>query len=221
MLLYYITDRTQFPGDDTTRRSTLLKKIGEAARAEVDYVQLREKDLQARELELLAAEAVRVIRESSELRTENQEPRTRLLINSRTDVALAASTDGVHFRGDDISAADARSVWAQVLTRSPEFAARRPIIAISCHTPVDVIRAGSQGADFAVFGPVFEKEGTLATGIDALREACKGMLPVLALGGVTLQNTRVCLEAGAAGIAAIRLFQENEIEDVVRALRRL
>jgi thiamine-phosphate pyrophosphorylase len=127
-LLYYITDRTQFPGDEATRRRALLAKIVEAARAGVGYIQLREKDLTAHELELLANEAVRV---AAELRTEKRRTRTHLLINSRIDLGLATGAGGVHLRCDDISS-DARSVWAQVLTRSRVY--RRPIIAISCHT---------------------------------------------------------------------------------------
>jgi thiamine-phosphate pyrophosphorylase len=84
-----------------------------------------------------------------------------------------------------------------------------------------VIRAESEAADFAVFAPVFGKRGTAGTppaGLAALREACRAKISVLALGGVHLRNAASCLNAGAAGIAAIRLFQENKIEDVVRAL---
>ena len=104
-LLYYITDRTQFPGDERTRRRALLDKIAEAARAGVDYIQLREKDLSACELEKLAADAMRIIHE---VRAGNgeQHSATRLLINSRTDVALAAGADGVHLRSDDVSDID-------------------------------------------------------------------------------------------------------------------
>src|ERR1039458_9381674 len=87
-LLYYITDRSQFRCDECARRRDLLGKIAEAARAGVDYIQLREKDLRTRELEMLAREVVAIVRENSSL--------TRLLINSRTDVALAAGADGVH-----------------------------------------------------------------------------------------------------------------------------
>lgn len=219
-LLYYITDRTQFPGDEPARRRALLAKIAEAARCSVNYVQLREKDLTARDLEVIAREAVATIRENV-LTTSHQPPTTRLLINSRTDIALAVGADGVHLRSDDIPAADARSLWTQALARSSPPAGRSPVIAVSCHTPADVIRAQSEGADFAVFAPVFEKKDAPPAGLAALREACKAKIPVLALGGVTLENTAACLEAGAAGIAAIRLFQENRIEDVVRALRAL
>lgn len=220
-LLYYITGRNQFPGDESARRRALLAKVAEAARAGVDYIQLREKDLGTRELESLAGEAVRIIRE--EARLANREPRTatRLLINSRTDVALAAGADGVHLRSDDISARDVRQIIGlagRPLTTNHFF------IAVSCHSKSDVDLAESEGADFAVFAPVFEKKdapGTQPTGCAALREACAAKIPVLALGGVTLANAASCLAAGAAGIAGIRLFQQNKIEETVRALRAL
>lgn len=221
-LLYYIADRRQFPGDESTRSRALLAKIAEAARAGVDYVQLREKDLSARELESLTREAVRVIREEERLANRERRIATRLLINSRTDIALAAGADGVHLRSDDISARDVRQIIG--------LAGHRPLtthhffIAVSCHSSADVFRAESEGAELAVFAPVFEKRdapGMQPTGCAALREACAGKIPVLALGGVTLENAASCLGAGAAGIAAIRLFQGNKIEEVVRALRAL
>jgi thiamine-phosphate pyrophosphorylase len=223
-LLYYITDRTQFPGDEPARCRAVLDKIAEASRCGVDYIQLREKDLSTRELEQLAGETVRIVRENSALRTENRELRTRLLLNSRADVALAAGADGVHVRSDDISAEEARSIWVQAIARSSQPEARSPHIAVSCHTKADVLRAESEGADFAVFAPVFEKKDNLSaksTGLQALRDACEAKIPVVALGGVMLENAAGCLHAGAAGIAAIRLFQENRIEDVVRALRAI
>src|SRR5208337_5494148 len=110
-LLYYITDRTAFAADEPTRRRRLLEKISEAAHAAVDYIQLREKDLPTRELESLAREAVRIIHESFSLRTENREPRTALLINSRADVALAVEAGGVHLRSEDLSPTDVGEVW--------------------------------------------------------------------------------------------------------------
>jgi len=91
VLLYYITDRKQFPSPEPRQRELLLAKITEAARAGVDYIQLREKDLPGRELESLARDAVRICRE-----TRNEQQETKLLINSRSDVALAAGADGVH-----------------------------------------------------------------------------------------------------------------------------
>lgn len=211
-LLYYITDRKQFPGDEGSRR--LLEKIAEAARCGVDYIQLREKDLSGRELEILAREALKTIRQGA----GNQKLETRLLINSRTDVALAIGADGVHVPANDITAQDARTIWSSC----GAGALARGIVSVSCHSVEDVSRAASDRADLALFAPVFEKKGVphvQPTGLGALRQAGENSIPVLALGGVTLENARSCLDAGAAGIAGIRLFQENDIRTVVEALR--
>src|SRR5947209_8384720 len=110
-LLYYITDRKAFPGDESVRRSRLLAKIYEAACAGVDFIQLREKDLPARDLESLAREAVNGIQEARRLTTGDRQVSTALLINSRADVALVAGADGVHLRSDDISPADVKGIW--------------------------------------------------------------------------------------------------------------
>src|SRR5262249_46092491 len=150
----------------------------------VDYVQLREKDLSARELESLAHEAVQRIRETG----------TALLINSRTDVAIAVGAAGVHLRSDDISPDVVRDTWPRSMAR--------PGLRGSFHYESDIARA--EGANFAVFAAVFEKHdapATAPTGIESLRAACRHNIPVLALGGVTLSNTRACLDAGAAGVA--------------------
>jgi thiamine-phosphate pyrophosphorylase len=213
MLLYYITDRSQFAGDEVTRRKALLAKIGETTRAGVDYVQLREKDLSTRDLEGLARDAIRVIRENNSIAKTN----TRFLLNSRTDVALAVGADGVHLRSDDVHPEDVRDIIRHA-ANSSAF-----VIATSCHSPEEVRAAASGGARFAVFAPVFEKQGApaaLVSGLERLAEACRAAIPTVALGGVTLENAGACIEAGAAGIAAIRLFQENNVEEVVRALTR-
>jgi len=228
-LLYYITDRSQFGGDEAARRRALLDKIAEAARAGVDYIQLREKNLSTRELESLAAEAVRLVREARRSVNEGrrranseQQAATRLLINSRTDVALAVAADGIHLRSDDISPRDVRQIVGLAGHRS--LTSDHFLIGVSCHSPSEVLRAEADGADVAVFAPVFEKKdapGAKPQGLSGLRMACAAKIPVLALGGVTLENTAQCLGAGAAGIAAIRLFQENRIEEVVRTVRAL
>jgi len=217
-LLYYITDRQAFPGDEPTRRHLLLAKIAEAARHGIHYIQLREKDLSPRDLESLAREAIR------KLRIENRELRTALLINSRTDVALATAAAGVHLPANDVSPADVRKAWSACRAGAParEISPRNPLISVSCHSPAEVAQAAANGADLALFAPVFEKKDaptTLPTGLDSLRQACLSQIPVLALGGITLQNAESCLRAGAAGIAAIRLFQENDIATIVRTLR--
>lgn len=218
-LLYYITDRTSFPGNEPSRRRRLLEKIAEAARAGVDYIQLREKDLPTRDLESLAQEAVHVIREA--LPTDHRPLATALLINSRSDVALAVQADGVHLRAADISPEEVKSVWkcgagAPARANSPHD----PVIGVSCHSPAEVNKAAAS-ATFAVFAPVFEKKDAPPAGLKLLREACQANIPVLALGGITLANAHSCLEAGAAGIAAIRLFQENDIAEVADRLRNL
>jgi len=215
-LLYYITDRSQFPGGEPQRRRALLAKIAEAALCGVDHIQLREKGLSTRELEELAGEAIRLIRE--ERAANDQRTSTCLLINSRTDVALAVGADGVHLRSDDISASEVRNVWKQAGRSSG------PIVSVSCHSSEEVHHAASEGADFVVFAPVFEKNtvaGAAPTGLRALRQACREKIPVMALGGVTLENAGACAEAGAAGIAGIRLFQDGEIGRAVEILRGL
>lgn len=215
--LYYITDRGQFPGTEQSRRARLLEKIVEAARAGVDYIQLREKDLPTRDLEILAREALTVIRKNSNP-SANRSP-TRLLINSRPDVAIANNAHGVHLRSDDINALEVRRIWAAA---ADEASKTIPVIAVSCHTFAEIRAAQQNGADFAVFGPVFEKKDAPATppsGLEALRQACECKIPVFALGGVSLENAAACVKAGVAGIAAIRLFQENDIKKVVERLR--
>ena len=212
MLLCYITDRSQFSGDEPARRRCLLEKITEAARYGVDFIQLREKDLSTRELELLARQAICAVREISQSATQ-------LLINSRTDVALAIGAEGVHLRSDDISPADVR----KTLNHHGRGPCDRFAIGVSCHS-IHEVRQAVDHADFVVFGPISKKKGTSergAVGIEALHQACREKIPVLALGGITVENAVACVQAGAAGIAGIRVFQENEIGRVVDALRSL
>ena len=202
--LYYITDRKAFPGDEATRRKHLLDKIAEAATAAVDYIQLREKDLSAGELEKLAREAVRIVR-------AGQTP-TKILINSRTDIAMAVGADGVHLPADDISPREVESIRTAARQAPANF-----LISVSCHSVEDVRRAELDGASFAVLAPIFEKAATSTAplGLQVLKHACDGKLPVFALGGVTLENAEPCRDAGATGIAGIRLFQNNNIKTMV------
>ena len=224
MLSYYITDRSQFAGGEAERRRELLRTIRNAAAAGVDYIQLREKDLCIRELELLAREALHLIRE---------EGRARLLINHRTDVALAVGADGVHLTGVDIAASDARALAAK---GQPDW---QLVIAASCHCWQQVRLAEAHGADFAALAPIFEKPNVVKNGIgveELRRAACKDeasdvrveagdtrrSFPVFALGGVDLERAALCSAAGAAGIAGIRLFQQSaDLAALVRSLREL
>jgi thiamine-phosphate pyrophosphorylase len=225
-ILYYITDRNAFPGDEQTRRTRLLDKIADAASAGVDYIQLREKDLSTQDLEALAHEAVKIIRENQKSMGD-EKVETTLLINSRVDLALAIGADGVHLPANDISPEDVRLTWGKAVNRNGANSAiqkqpQAPIISIACHSPEDATHAVESGASLALLAPVFEKKDAREVteqGLAKLQQAALATIPVLALGGVTLENAESCLHAGASGIAAIRLFQENDIQAVVRSLR--
>ena len=224
MLTYYISDRMQFAGGEAERRRQLLQTIRNAASAGIDYIQLREKDLCIRDLELLAREALHQIRE---------EGTSRLLINHRTDVALAVGADGVHLTGTDIAVSDARALAAK------SQSAAQFIFAVSCHSAEQVRLAEAHGADFAVLAPIFEKADVVKKGIglEELRRAAqkdrlpdlrveagdtRRIFPVFALGGVNRELAPLCAAAGAAGIAGIRLFQQSSaLPELARFLRSL
>jgi thiamine-phosphate pyrophosphorylase len=212
LLLYYITDRRQFSGDPAEQERRLLEKISECAAAEVDYIQLREKDLVGHALEKLARRARAAISAGSS---------TRLLINSRTDVALAAGAHGVHLPAGDLYPSEVRAIMMRA-------GVREPVIGVSAHSPEEVALAESHGADFGVFAPIFEKNGQPSLdGLTRLRQVCYRQqaadppMPVLALGGLTLENAQKCAAAGAAGIAGIRLFQQSSVEPLAKQLRNL
>lgn len=226
MLLYYITDRRAFAGTDSEQRAALLRRISQAAAAGVNYIQLREKDLSARELERLGREAVAAVRGSSSSFPSSSSS-ARLLINGRSDVALACDADGVHLPAGDLPASEVRALWMK-------SSDRQPIIGVSAHSHAEVRLAESHGANFAVLAPIFEKDQIRQPGIglDALCEACSTLaapgnveashaahFAVLALGGVNLGNVHACIAAGAAGVAGIRLFQTGDIAETVRRLR--
>lgn len=220
MFLYYISDRKQL-SDNRDRSLTLLVEQAEmAVKAGVDAIQIRERDLSTRDLLNLSRRVIEAVRRANSL--ESSKPATRVLINSRVDLALACGADGVHLRSDDIPPSEARNIFRRAGGDSP-------VIGISCHSQKEIECAEAQGATFAVLGPIFEKAGSeaVALGIAALRAACtqrraaKPPMPVLALGGVSAINAGLCLQAGAAGIAGIRLFQNGNLEDTVRRLRTL
>jgi len=208
MLLYYITDRRAFPGTDAEQRAALLRRVADCARAGVDYIQVREKDLTARELEHLARGAVQAVRDNS--------ASTKLLINSRADVALACGANGIHLPAGELTASEVRALWRRC-------SGREPLIGVSAHTVADVRCTQAQGADFAVLAPIFEKAqtGTPGIGLKAFADACTHTFAVMALGGVTVSNAPTCIEAGAAGVAGIRLFQQGDVLETVRRLRQL
>ena len=226
-ILYYITDRTAFAPDEPTRRRLLLEKISEAAAAGINYIQLREKDLSTRALETLAKEAMQIITQQK-LATGHCPLTTALLLNSRPDLALAAQALGVHLRSHDLTPQQVRTIWQSAARTCGTGALAReisppdPTISVSCHSPEEVFQSASNQATLALFSPVFEKKDSPSSqpaGLKSLRQACFAKIPVLALGGITLENSQRCLDAGAAGIAAIRLFQQNDIATLVHQLR--
>jgi thiamine-phosphate pyrophosphorylase len=203
MLRYAITDRARVPNGQPSQEEALLRQAAALAETGVDFVQLREKDLEAGALASLARKLLAV------LRSHARAP--KLLINSRADVAIASGADGVHLTSatGELTPADIRKLYASA--GLPE-----PIISISCHTLSEIPSA--RDASLILFGPVFEKvvsapsssEALISTGIglNLLHLACTAAAPtpVLALGGITPENTSATLEAGAAGVAAIRMF---------------
>jgi thiamine-phosphate pyrophosphorylase len=213
-LRYAITDRSRLVGDEPQRQATLLRNAARGAADGLDFVQLREKDLAAGALAALARQLLAALGAGH--------PAPKLLINSRADVAIAVAAAGVH-----LTSAPGELTPSQVRRLYAAASLPEPIVSVSCHTLADVARAASSEPGSAVslilFGPVFEKvvaarpvgrqpigdqPAAAATGLDLLRAACAAAAPtpVLALGGITQANTAACLAAGAAGIAAIRLF---------------
>lgn len=216
-MLYAITNRQLYGGNEASRRSSLLELTAIWATNGVAFIQLREKDLPVRDQVELARAMLREIRAARNSQSPSQ-PAAQLLINSRPDVALAAGADGVHLPAGPaaLTPGEVRSIFAAAGNTAP------PIISISCHT-LSEVEAARQQVDCILFAPVFEKvvaedatdpsrQKTLpGTGLALLQQACRaaGQIPVYALGGVTVKNAPQCLRAGAAGIAAIRLMMES------------
>ena len=183
MLRYAITDRRSIGGVDA-----LLRNAERLFDEGVEYLQIREKDLSGREL-------LHLTRAIIDLRGARP---TKILVNGRTDVALAAGADGVHLPGGAIAPFLLRAIV-------PEHF----LIAVSCHALDEVRRAEREGAGFVVYGPVFASPGKgPPIGVEAIRQAVQSVrIPVFALGGITPERIPECLATGAAGIAAISLFQ--------------
>src|SRR5580700_9634412 len=217
MLLYAISNRKLLKGDDADQRQRLVELAAEWARGGVDTIQIREKDLPLTELQALAAKIVQSARSAG--------GKTRVLVNGPAQVALDAGADGVHLPASpagQLPVNDALSGGAATAVRAAhqvyDRASREVIVSAACHSLEEIRQAA--GASMLLFSPIFEKvteQGTTrGQGLAALRAAVDfaKSTPVLALGGITEKNAAACLQAGAVGIAAIRLF----LGDAWRAL---
>ncbi|HEV2196561.1 MAG TPA: thiamine phosphate synthase [Candidatus Acidoferrum sp.] len=238
-LLCYVTDRRGLVSPETFEerqpfdtRKILLEKIAAAAAAGVDWIQIREKDFSGKECSSLAREAVRLAgrsspgatakaRLSSKAERAREQLSTRILVNDRLDVALAVQAGGVHLGEKSLPAREAQRL-VKSLHRERDF-----LIGVSCHSLEAAKAAESGGADYLFFGPVFATPSKATygapQGLKCVAEVCRAVaIPVLAIGGITLENAADCLSAGASGIAAIRLFQDApDLTAIVRALRGL
>jgi thiamine-phosphate pyrophosphorylase len=207
-IIYLITSGTTTSNttSDSEDFSQLLELVEAAAAAEIPLLQIREKKLSARLLYELTSRAAALVHGSS----------TRLLVNDRADIAFAAGADGVHLTSGSLPASVIRQTFGSQL-----------IVAASTHSVAEAQQAQEGGADFVVFGPVFETESKLMfgepQGLTKLAEVASNLpeLPVIAIGGISIDNFDRCIQAGAAGIAAIRLLNNAErLPSVVAELKR-
>jgi thiamine-phosphate pyrophosphorylase len=208
MKVCYVTNRKELAAAVAEQTRLLLEKMESAANGGVDWIQIREKDLSGRELAALTAEALRRVPRSC-----------RILVNDRLDVALACGAGGAHLGESSLPVAEAKRL-AREKVSGADF-----LVGASVHSLESAQAATQAGADYLIFGPVYETPSKLALGlpqgVERLGAICRGVsIPVLAIGGVTRQNAQDCVQAGASGIAAIRLLQGAEnAEQLVRELR--
>jgi thiamine-phosphate pyrophosphorylase len=198
----YVTDRKALGNADPAEK--LVASIRRASAAGVDWVQIREKDLPTRQMLALAMAAIGAV---SERRGARLAP-ARVIVNDRLDVALAAGAAGVHLGRESVPAAEVVR-WCRRGNAPADF-----LIGVSCHNLADACEAEAAGASYVFFGPVFDSPSKRPfgppQGIARLAEACRAVnIPLMAIGGVDDENAGECLRAGAGGIAAIRLFQEE------------
>jgi thiamine-phosphate pyrophosphorylase len=201
MVLYAITDRRLLGVADHDRRAALVGLAREWARGGVDYIQIREKDLSGEELLELSRLVVAAVDEE-----RMRGAKTKVILNGAAEIALAAGADGVHLPGRasaEIVAA-ARETFAR--------AGRECVVSVACHSVEEAALVEASPDSLILFAPVFEKplgdgEALPGRGLEELARVCSvAHVPVSALGGITPGNARDCVTAGAAGVAAIRMF---------------
>jgi thiamine-phosphate pyrophosphorylase len=213
-LSYYITDRRQLPANDPSAKA-LREKVRQAFAAGVDFVQVREKDLEAGALAALVEDLVRVRAatgtpstfkggraSNASQQAAAQAGKRCLLVNDRLDVARTCGADGLHLPADSLPVAAVR-----------KWVGKDWMVGVACHSLQEVERAAAEGANHVLVAPVFDtasKPGMQPMGLEKLAEICRrASIPVFALGGISLENARSCIDAGASGLAGIRLFQQS------------
>lgn len=221
-LLCYVTDRQTLAAANPAESLTgLSRKIEEIVRAGIDWVQIREKDLPAAELASLTRQSLRIAPNAS---VEDSFP-IRVLVNDRLDVAMAERAGGVHLGGNSLPVRETQQLVASALGK--QLVDETFLVGVSCHSLVAAEAAERDGAHYLFFGPVFATPSKARFGSpqgpERLKEVCRAVsIPVVAIGGVTLDNAESCVAAGAEGIAAIRLFQDaSEPVSVIRRLHQL
>lgn len=205
-ILYLITSGETTPrtGPTSPEYKRILTLVRAAALAGINLIQLREKNLSARNLYALASSAAAITVGSA----------TRLLVNDRADIARAAGCDGVHLATHSLDARIVRKTFG------PDF-----LIGVSTHSIIEALDARDAGADFVVFGPIFDTPSKRAygqpLGPEKMEDAAHALspFPLIAIGGITRENMPQVLRAGASGIAAIRLFSDPyNLETIVREI---
>lgn len=212
MILCYVTDRHLL--DEPAWLEDLSARVECAAQAGVDWIQIREKDLSARELVDFTRRIVATL--------HHERPRgaarsaTQVIVNDRIDVALAAGAAGVHLGEESVPSSEVVP-WLRAGNAPPDFLA-----GVSCHRLDQALAAEKAGASYVFFGPVYQTPSKARfgkpQGIEKLSEVCRSVrIPVLAIGGLTEANAPACIRAGASGIAAIRMFQQAPDGPALRA----
>lgn len=223
--LCYVTDRKSLGRNESA--GELLKQIEIVVAAGVDWVQVREKDMPARELLALVHGALTAAQSAvsvHEAEGKTNDARAKVLVNDRLDVALSAGADGVHLGGESLPVRDVVR-WRRNGNAPADF-----LIGLSCHRAPEAQEAERAGANYIFFGPVYDTPSKRRygppQGVARLAEICHRVrIPVIAIGGIHEGNAADCVGAGATGIAAIRMFQQprssREMRELLTRLRRM
>jgi thiamine-phosphate pyrophosphorylase len=236
-ILCYVTDRVSLSRDQLRERcpehltenaapanpfAPLLSRITAVAAAGIDWIQLREKDLSAVDCARLTRAAIASCAGLNPSGKTSSAIHDRIIVNDRLDVALAEHAGGVHLGENSIPIAEVRCLLQNVAT---ENLPTQFLAGVSCHSLASAQAAAAAGADYLFFGPIFTTPSKKRFGepqdLARLAEVCRSVrIPVLAIGGITAANATHCLDCGASGIAAIRLFQQSrDLVQLANSLR--